>query len=566
MCYHHPSCDLLVGAGGHEVYRLNLEQGRFLNPLATHSPAINVTAINPANQMWAFGGEDGHVEFWDHRYRKVVGRFNAGAKAYLSVGASDCKEFPEITALSFKSDGLTYACGTKTGQVLVYDIRNPNPILVKDHHYEMPIKKIEFLPSATLDHQILSADSKSLRIWNADTGKSTTTIEPENDAVNDFLVDSGLIMTANEGSRMNIFFVPSLGTAPKWCSFLDSLTEELEESHLVGDDQDPQQRQNVWDDYKFVTLKDLTRLSLDHLVGTKMLKPYMHGYFVDLRLYEKARAIANPFLFEDHKKQKAKQKLEKERESRISAKAKKLPKINRSMAKKYLQKQESKHNQDDAKDALDLQNPIGDDRFAEMFKDPSFEIDENDDEYLKHHTASNKTKNQISVDNFDAVDTESSSSEASELEGKPSDEEDLDSLYADSDDSGELESSSKLREIRKNSKKHGKLISSGRKKDKLKFYEAEAGKTWDKLVADGSSANERRRKSIPFSERLKSEEMMQRYQKAQERKEKMASGGMRRGGAMSMSYKVSNRSKRTSNQKLAHKKTHNHRRSMRNLK
>jgi len=29
---------------------------------------------------------------------------------------------------------------------------------------------------------------------------------------------------------MHVYFVPALGPAPKWCSFLDSLTEELEET------------------------------------------------------------------------------------------------------------------------------------------------------------------------------------------------------------------------------------------------------------------------------------------------------------------------------------------------
>lgn len=42
----------------------------------------------------------------------------------------------------------------------------------------------------------------------------------------------------------------ALGPAPRWCSFLDSLTEELEESP----------ESTVYDDYKFVTRKDLENL------------------------------------------------------------------------------------------------------------------------------------------------------------------------------------------------------------------------------------------------------------------------------------------------------------------
>lgn len=56
---------------------------------------------------------------------------------------------------------------------------------------------------------------------------------------------------------------------------------------------------------------------MDHLIGTANLKPYMHGFFVDLRLYTKARAIANPFAFAEHRDRLVREKMEKERESRI---------------------------------------------------------------------------------------------------------------------------------------------------------------------------------------------------------------------------------------------------------
>ena len=41
-----------------------------------------------------------------------------------------------------------------------------------------------------------------------------------------------------------------LGPAPRWCSFLDNITEELEENP----------EPTVYDDYKFVTTKDLDNL------------------------------------------------------------------------------------------------------------------------------------------------------------------------------------------------------------------------------------------------------------------------------------------------------------------
>ena len=33
----------------------------------------------------------------------------------------------------------------------------------------------------------------------------------------------------------------------------------------------------------------LKKLSLDSLIGTNLLRAYMHGYFIDNRLYQKAK-------------------------------------------------------------------------------------------------------------------------------------------------------------------------------------------------------------------------------------------------------------------------------------
>lgn len=77
-----------------------------------------------------------------------------------------------------------------------------------------------------------------------------------------------MLFLATEATKMQTYYIPSLGPAPRWASFLDSLTEELEESNT----------ENVYDDYKFVTKTELESLGLEHLVGTNLLRAYMHGY------------------------------------------------------------------------------------------------------------------------------------------------------------------------------------------------------------------------------------------------------------------------------------------------
>jgi len=48
-----------------------------------------------------------------------------------------------------------------------------------------------------------------------------------------------------------------------------------------------------------------------------MLRAYMHGYFVDIRLYKKAKGLVEPFAFEEYKKKKIQEKIEEDRGNRV---------------------------------------------------------------------------------------------------------------------------------------------------------------------------------------------------------------------------------------------------------
>ena len=63
--------DILFGSP--EVYRLNLEQGQFLNSLVTDASEVNRCAINPVHQLFVCGTQEGKVEAWDPRSRGKVG-------------------------------------------------------------------------------------------------------------------------------------------------------------------------------------------------------------------------------------------------------------------------------------------------------------------------------------------------------------------------------------------------------------------------------------------------------------------------------------------------------------
>src|SRR5690606_22331088 len=134
---------------------------------------------------------------------------------------------------------------------------------------------------------------------------------------------SGMIFTANEGQQMHSFLVPALGPSPWWCSHLDSQIEQLADRTVNDPDAytSATAEAATYDNFKFLTKPEMRQLGLDTLLtsgkGAGVVRPYMHGYFVDQRLYDEARLIADPFEWDRQRQKLVREKIEKERGSRI---------------------------------------------------------------------------------------------------------------------------------------------------------------------------------------------------------------------------------------------------------
>ncbi|RKU48675.1 Small ribosomal subunit bioproteinsis [Coniochaeta pulveracea] len=350
-----------------EVFRLNLELGRFMKSYevdvgededgAGLQGSIGVGCVNVAAQaegshgLLSFGTSIGTVEFWDPRSKSRV----------AVLGGHE----GQVTALDFSPSGLSLATGTSTGMVQIFDLRRPVPLLRKDQGYGYAIKNLIHLTTSSHEKKILSADKKIIKIWDEETGDPWTSIEPIVDLNHVAHVKgSGMLLTANEGKQMHSFFIPQLGPAPRWCAFLDNMVEEMAEDTNM----------ETYDNYKFLTMAELKSLSMDHLIGkTNLLRPYMHGYFVASKLYEQARLIANPYVWEEERAKRIKEKVEKERSSRI--RGNKKVKVNQKLADKILKKQERREVVD-TKAGL-----LGDDRFGKLFEDEDFAVDEKSKEF-----------------------------------------------------------------------------------------------------------------------------------------------------------------------------------------
>lgn len=185
LAYHFPSCDALFGASGAEVFRLNLDQGRFLNPLllqdedGTDIVGVNAIDINPAHHLFGFGVEgSGTVQFWDPRSRSRVGLLGLPKDRLMPVGGpstlpgidDDARGYAlSVTAITSRADGLSYAIGTSTGHTLLYDIRSSRPFALKDQGYGLPVKNVSWIEGGSRmagDGLVLSADKKVIKIWD----------------------------------------------------------------------------------------------------------------------------------------------------------------------------------------------------------------------------------------------------------------------------------------------------------------------------------------------------------------------------------------------------------------
>ncbi|WPH02460.1 nucleolar protein 10 [Acrodontium crateriforme] len=481
LVYNRRTAEALVPAvginadGNGEVYRLNLEIGRFMKGYEVDvggdemdsmgggalQGSINVGAVNCAavaehsHGLLAFGTSLGTVELWDARSRNRVSAL--GPPPSLFTSETDSR--PEITALEFHRSGLNLATGSSNGIIHTYDLRSPVPLLKKDQGFDFPIKTLKYLPSSSLSSEkMMSADKRAIKIWDSATGDHWTSMEPAVDLNHvEWVPDSGMLLTANEGRQQHAFFIPQLGPAPKWCAFLDNLVEEMAE-----DADDPNAFNSaktsageVYDNYKFLDMTQLRELSLDHLVGqTNLLRPYMHGYFVAQKLYEQARLLTNPDLAEQQRQKTIQEKINKERESRIRGNKKIAVKVNRRLAEKLAAKEEAnekrkalrvlKQGGDEPRapvetaasdEAEAAEKPakglMGDDRFTRLFEDEDFEIDETSREFAMHNpstvpnasTEGRKPRGLTAVEEDELDERRGSSDESGDSDGDAAEEE-----------------------------------------------------------------------------------------------------------------------------------------------
>jgi ribosome biogenesis protein ENP2 len=127
----------------------------------------------------------------------------------------------------------------------------------------------------------------------------------------------------------------------------------------------------------------------------------MHGYFLSLKLYDAARVVANPYVYEEHRAKMVQEKLDKLAEGRIRTRKDQVKvKVNKALAEKISQDEEREQKREERKRKksaeddtaamdVDEEEPaskhktslLSDSRFAALFEDPDFQVDEQSREY-----------------------------------------------------------------------------------------------------------------------------------------------------------------------------------------
>ncbi|KAI4977493.1 hypothetical protein ZWY2020_059630 [Hordeum vulgare] len=231
-----------------------------------------------------------------------------------------------------------------------------------------------------------------------------TIIEPDNGSINDVCIfsNSGLMLLALDNSQIPDHFIPALGPAPKWCSHLDNLTEEMEEK----------QENTLYDDYKFLTEEEMERLGLSEYKNSDAVRAHLHGYVIHYDLYKKQRAKLHIADYETIQKEMKAKKIAALRTSRITQVVK-IPKANRQLLEKIQTEEEeldagvenvSKSIIRKKKIKLEMyKSLLTDPRFEEMFNNKDYEIDENSREYEALHPQVATKEPHLIEEHFESV-------------------------------------------------------------------------------------------------------------------------------------------------------------------
>ncbi|ELA41197.1 uncharacterized protein VICG_01796 [Vittaforma corneae ATCC 50505] len=189
MVFNTVSSELYLGGNYSEVYRFNLEQGRFLKSIPV---AGNKMSWSDTHGLLGAISKKSLI-FVDTRSKDNIITHTFGS---------------ELLSVAQDGSGLKYAIGSENGELLEYDFRSSRPL--KHLNFNYFIQKIEFS-----DRKLIAAANERIYIIQEDVSSLEDVIDP-GFRINDFSIDGGLIFIGGEDPEIKTLVSEDLGAIPSW--------------------------------------------------------------------------------------------------------------------------------------------------------------------------------------------------------------------------------------------------------------------------------------------------------------------------------------------------------------
>jgi ribosome biogenesis protein ENP2 len=200
-----------------EIFRFNVEEGKFISSIVSNLDYYNTSSAKSfVGNFIGLGNSKGLIELWDFRVnKKPVSKIDG--LLYLKK-----KNNNSVSSLSFsKSSIYKLYSGFSSGDMILYDLRNLNPIISKKIGNGLAIKTIKKNQNNNL---ILCADQKIIKLWNEENGKTVNIINPKKQINHVCHVqNTGFVFISTTEPQVDSRYIPLLGPLPVWCYTINEI-------------------------------------------------------------------------------------------------------------------------------------------------------------------------------------------------------------------------------------------------------------------------------------------------------------------------------------------------------
>ncbi|GAB64522.1 hypothetical protein PCYB_012550 [Plasmodium cynomolgi strain B] len=432
LLYNKENSNLYICSSFDEIYILNLQKGGFENSMSTRNEQNNFLCRNVHLPVLATGGSSGFLEIWDERVKRSIAcldihegeELTAGcfSDSGLKLGVGTEKGIVKVYDIRHSRPLLAkdhcndlaikkiefVSIGKRGGGSAAAGVGNSfggslgggtfaNDRFLRSGEWGPPVSG-----GSASNEYVASADANCIKIYGendpnllsfhvinreGESGKSKGGTKKTNAfkllgndtiSINSFAFykNSGLCFIPCDSTNVSLYFIPYIGIAPKWCNFLDNITEELEERERYDDSRNDGDTQygnsnDLFDDYVFVSNEQVERMNISHLRGTPNLISYLHGYYMPSKMYTDIKSVLEADNLNQVKKAIVQKRLEKKQQMRIPDKS---VLVNREYVDKLLTRVNKKVDKKQ-KAIVDAQELLQDERFNKLFYDPEYMVE-----------------------------------------------------------------------------------------------------------------------------------------------------------------------------------------------